>query len=153
MKVAGFLLALLLFYPDITKAQIDEESFKQLIQAKTLKCVWDKGKISTWKNGHIIIEDEKMKGFTFDSIDYEKGTARLIANVSAGDVSAMLTIGGITFMEQTKMGSVMFTTVYTQKSESMELRETFYAVHSRHVNAFIAKPISTQLYGKCMIWD
>ena len=154
MKVAGFVMLLLLSHPNLVQAQLDQsdESFTHLIQAKTFKCVWEKGMVSEWKGGLAVVKETKMKEFTFDAIDHKKGTARLIANDGAGDVVMITTIAGIVFIEQTGMGNFSFTTVYAQKADTMEPRESYYAVHSRHMNMFFDKTLSSQYYGKCMIW-
>jgi hypothetical protein len=155
MRVTGLLMLLLLSQPNLIQAQPDslEKSFTQLIQAKTLKCVWEKGMVSEWKEGLAVVNKSKMKEFTFDAIDLKKGTARFIANAGAGDVIVLTSAAGIVFIEQTGQGNYSFTTVYSQKADDMEFRETFYAVHSRHMNLFLSTPLSSQYYGKCMIWE
>jgi hypothetical protein len=115
MKVAGFVMLFLLSSPNLIQAQPDqlEESYTQLIQAKTLKCTWEKGMISKWKDEVAVVKETKMPEFTFDSIDLKKGTARLIANVAAGDVLVISTIAGLTFIEETERGNFAFTTIYS----------------------------------------
>jgi hypothetical protein len=157
MKIAGLIMLFLLSHPNLIQAQADqlEKSFTKLIQAKTLKCVWEKGVSSKWKEGLAVIEESKMAGFTYDSIDLQKGMARFIANAGAADIMVITSMTGIVFIEQTGSGNNTFTTVYSLKADPidfMEPRETFYAVHSRHMNFFSNTPISSQYYGKCMIW-
>ena len=50
-------------------------------------------------------------GRRFDSIDTQAGTARIIGNTGAGDISVVVTPVGLTFIEQAGAGGLDFTTV------------------------------------------
>ena len=85
----------------------------------------------------------------FDSIDMEKGTARAIANQGSADVMVIPAPMSITFIEQTGIGNVIFTSVFPNYSKGTE---DFIAVTSRHLN-LPGGPLPSQYHGTCKIWE
>ncbi|MHB1095634.1 MAG: hypothetical protein ACYC3F_05635 [Gemmatimonadaceae bacterium] len=81
----------------------------------------------------------------FDQIDLERGTARLIGNVGAEDVTV---IGGserLSLLEHTGSGNLQVTVIYmAQRSDGQ-----FKAVHSRHTALLGGLPLPSQTYGSC----
>jgi len=86
---------------------------------------------------------------TFDSIDAKAGKARIVGNVGAGDVLVLVTIAGLTFVEQTAFGNVNLTTVFAAYDSPSSRR--FVAVSSRHQN--LNGPFPSQYHGTCSVLD
>ena len=84
----------------------------------------------------------------FDSIDTQAGTARIIGNAGAGDISVVVTSVGLTFIEQTGVGGLNFTTVFTHFVEPENVARA--AVTSRHL-ILVGSPFPSQYHGTCVI--
>ena len=84
----------------------------------------------------------------FDSIDTQAGTARIIGNAGAGDISVVVTPVGLTFIEQTGVGGLNFTTVFTHFVEPENVARA--AVTSRHL-ILVGSPFPSQYHGTCVI--
>lgn len=87
-----------------------------------------------------------MAELIIDDVDYRDGlgSARLIGNLSAGDMSAVLGTVTASFIEVTGSGAVNMLTVYAWRND--ELR--FIAVYSRHT-AIFGEPSPSQIHGSC----
>lgn len=83
----------------------------------------------------------------FDAIDLEHGKARMSGKQGAGEVTTLLTVSGITFIEGTGTGSLIFTTVFADTAGSDE----FFAVQSRHMTVMTGVPQPSQHYGTCKL--
>ena len=85
MKLRILLLLSILALGNVTFAQ--DEPFKALASAKSIKCFLTTSGFGDWKDGKAItqISDEHME-IIFDSIDLKEGKARMIGNQSATDV-------------------------------------------------------------------
>jgi len=129
--------------------------YKKLLEAKSLKFISKKSCTAEWKNGkpELTVDNEvtekEFPYLIFDSIDLKKGTARLIGNQGASDVKVIATLAGLTFIEQTDLGSVNITTVF---ASCIEGTEEYIAVHSRHIDLGIL-PLLSQIHGICEIFD
>jgi hypothetical protein len=112
------------------------------------------GKVSAygnWKGKTVKVEPDNSHSGTshFDSIDLQTKTARLIGNAGAGDVSILLGVSGLTFIEQTGAGNFSFTTIFPfYKQNTTE----FIAVTSRHMN-LIKYLLPFQYHGTCKVWE
>ena len=84
----------------------------------------------------------------FDSIDTQAGTARIIGNAAAADISVVVTPVGLTFIEQVPSGGMNFTTVFAHFVELENV--ALAAVTSRHLN-IINSPRPSQFHGTCVI--
>ena len=150
---AVFVFSISIFAEDDTN---DNELFNKLITAKTLKFISLKSCTADWKKGNpklLVDNDITEKEFPpliFDSIDLKKRTARIIGNQGADDVMVILTLTGITFIEQTGSGNLNYTTVFFS---CVEGTEDYIAVHSRHLDLGVTKPFPSQLHGICKIWE
>jgi hypothetical protein len=89
----------------------------------------------------------KMDGIVFDSIDYSKGTGRMIGNAGATDVSAIRGMFGGSLIEITAGGNVILTTIFSRPAEKGD--EMFNAVMSRHIGTGAGAAIVSQFYGTC----
>ena len=121
-----------------------------LFQAKSLKCEWGQETIVSWNEGRPFLEQggfAKNAGIGFDSIDTQAGTARIIGNAAAGDISVVVTPVGLTFIEQATFGGLNFTTVVAHFVEPENV--ALAAVTSRHLG--FGSPFPSQYHGTCMI--
>ena len=121
-----------------------------LFQAQSVKCEWGQGTIVSWNEGRPLLEQGsfgKDAEIIFDSIDTQVGTARIIGNASAGDISVVETPVGLTFIEQATFGGMNFTTVFAHFVEPENV--ALAAVTSRHLS--FASPFPSQYHGTCVI--
>lgn len=125
-----------------------DQAFDELLSAKSLKCEFGPGISADWVKGHPKIKNDAFNTTThFDSIDLKKRTARLIGNQGAADLVVFTTGAGLTFFETTGSGNVVFTTVFGSQGNGK-----YIAVMSRHMD-IIGKPMPSQYYGTCQIWE
>jgi hypothetical protein len=148
------LLTILSTYLFAEKSPIDK-----LLKAKSLKCYYSEGYTGIWDDGKLIIEkgnfatSERDSAMVFDSIDFKKGTARLIGNQGSSDVIVLATPAGISFIEKTPVGYLMITTVFAYYKKGTD---EFVCVYSRHVGSFSPLklgPMPSQWHGTCKIWQ
>jgi hypothetical protein len=148
------LLLVILLTGGVATAQND--SFKALLAARSLKCQIGAGSVGKWSGAKIsgakisVEKDNLDSALHFDSIDLKSGKARLIGNQGASDVSVWGTVSGITFVEQTGFGNVAITTVF---SERIPGKEEFYVVVSRHMQMLRGNPLPSQYHGSCKVWQ
>lgn len=135
---AAFRLRCLLFavalvgVPVPGNAQEQGDSRNRLFQASTIRCHFQKGTEATWEEGRLSIEtSEDGEEVTFDSIDPEAGTARLIAEAGPADVRVMSTEVGLTFHDVTEAGNPVLTTVFAFVVPGHRTR--YIAVDSHHM--------------------
>ena len=120
-----------------------------LFQAQSIKCEWGQGTTARWNEGRPSLKQASWDaGIVFDSIDTQAGTARIIGNVGAGDISVMVTPVGLTFIEQTGVGGLNFTTVFKHFVEPENVARV--SVTSRHITIF-GSPFPSQYHGTCVI--
>ncbi len=127
----------------------EPDAFKQLLAARSLKCVYGPGSIADWEGGRLKLRlvDAGLPEAHFDSIDLQMQTARLISNIGASDVKVLLSLSGISFLEETGSGNFNFTTVFAESSSE----GGFIVVASRHVN-LLSGPLVSQYHGTCKVW-
>lgn len=81
----------------------------------------------------------------FDSINTKAGTARLIGNAGAADVTVLETPNHLNFVEVAPAGNIKLTSIYVTARD-------LKAGHFRHVGR-IEKPMLSQHYGSCQVHD
>ncbi len=148
MKRIIFLVVVFFILPSFIFAA--DDVFKKLITTKSLKCQFGKGLSASWEHGQLKLENDDFKTIIFfDSIDMDKGKARMIANQGSSDVAVIPGVMFITFIEQTGGGNVIFTSVFPNYAKGTE---DFISVTSRHIN-LPGGPLPSQYHGTCKIWE
>ena len=145
-------IAVILFFLTIASPSFAvDEAFDKLLIAKSLKCELGPGVSTEWDEGKIKTESGKFgSSLHFDSIDLEKGTARIIGNQGAEDILSILTLAGISFVETTGLGNMILTTVFFEYTDKNS--KQYKMVQSRHVS-LMSNAFPSQYYGNCKIWD
>ena len=120
-----------------------------LFQAQSIRCELGQGTTVSWDRGRPSFEQSSFGvEMVFDSIDTQAGTARIIGNAAAADISVVVTPVGLTFIEQVPSGGMNFTTVFAHFVELENV--ALAAVTSRHLN-IINSPRPSQFHGTCVI--
>ena len=128
----------------------EDNVFYRLLGAKCLKCRFKKGVSARWDVKGVNIKPDDWKGdIIFDSIDIKNGKARAVGNQGASDVVLLNTPSGLTFVETTGSGNMIFTTVFPLYKPGTH---DYCAVMSRHMN-LITAPLPSQYYGTCRVWE
>jgi hypothetical protein len=128
-----------------------EDPGARLRQARSLRCT-SQSSVGTWvRNGHRTIEEDTDNGSaTYDNINLAKGTARIIANVGASDLTAWIDRQGTLWLvERTPFGYEVVTTVYPMYAEGSS---EFVVLESRHTFTGPIALASTS-YGSCKVWQ
>ena len=99
--------------------------------------------------GHKIEKSKFSDPLIFDSIDLKNKTARIIGNEGADNVTVLLTLSGITFIEITGADNITITTVFPFYIKGTN---QFAGVHSRYMNLMF-EPLPSQFHGTCKIWE
>jgi hypothetical protein len=126
-----------------------ESVFGRLANMKSLRCTFGPGTYGDWKGGNLKIGKNSLGTLQFDSIDVKTNTARMIGNVAAGNVTVFLTPAGLTFVEQTDSGNMIFSTVFASYKKNTT---DFIAVTSRHID-MLDGPLPSQYHGSCKAWE
>lgn len=129
--------------------EISDASGQDLLQARSIRCEWERGTQAEWDNGKLSLKQGsfgKDATVTFDSINIQKRTARIVGNAGASDVVVIPTADGMTFLERTALGSVNVTTVF---AEGVGPSKQLVGVTSRHIS--LSGPFPSQWHGPCRI--
>ena len=146
---SAILTVLCLLFP-VAATAADDGIFARLMKVKSLKCKFTTGAFVEWKTGAPrMTNDTAGLEYHFDSINLSKNSARLIANVGAGDVQVFATAGGLSFVEWPSLGNPVTTTVFP----SLASGGGFTAVTSRHTVTLLGAPLPGQYHGTCLKWE
>lgn len=149
-----FLVSLsLLTVAVVAQGQVRNQALDRLLRAKSLRCEFAEGTTASWDRSKVKLERGTFGkgGITvYDSIDIKKGTARLITSAGAGDVAAMLTAIGITFIESVPNGGLNIATAFARYLDTGD--EYFISVMSKHVDVG-GGPLPSQWHGACRILE
>jgi hypothetical protein len=108
-------------------------------------CSFDTGTEATVDQG--TVEAKPITGaplnVTFAAVDPAKGTAQIVGNLGASDITLIVGTDGYSFVEVTGVGNVILTTVFDTSVASGGL----FAVMSRHVS--IQGPVVSHYRGAC----
>lgn len=127
------------------------QAYKDLFSAKSIQCKFGGGYSTSWESGKPKSDFGDMGAtITFDSINPQNGSARMIGNAGAADILAIPTETSLNFLERTPGGNLNLTTIfpYHDKQDSLH----FIATMSRHV-VTLKSPLPSQYHGTCDIWD
>jgi len=148
-RLCKLLLPSFLFVAVTATAQ--DDVFKALVSAKSLKCEFGPGSVGKWSGANVTVQRDTFDvTLHFDSINAQAGKARLIGNQGAADVAVLLSSGSITFVEQTGAGNFAFTTIFPERVPGTD---EFYVVTSRHMVLLSGRPLASQYHGKCKVWQ
>jgi hypothetical protein len=126
---------------------------EKLAAAKTIKCTWGEQALIEYLDGSVKFSINPWSSKTEDSIAYfseidlVQGTAKFIGNQGSVPLRAYVSPMGLAFLEVTEGGSVMLTTIFSEKSGGKE----YLGSHARHVEFLVPMPSLT--YGRCEIWE
>ena len=148
----GTLVAVLaLLSAQTTAAQSTDKNPLALI--KSLKCTFPVYAVGSWKNGEPAAQIRQAAQFslTIDEIDTDSGSGRVTGTAGPVEVTALLTVSSLHFMERSVTGTLNITTVFVSEGGAKKFR----AVHSRHdylpmsIPGFQSEPTVSQNYGMC----
>ncbi len=150
MKRIAIFILLFTFSTSYFSFAEEKAAFKKLITTKCLKCQFGLSASAIWEQGQLKLKKDHIDAtIIFDSIDIEKGKARMIANQGSSDVMVIATFRSITFIEQIESGNMSFTSIFPNYSKGTG---DFIAVTSRHMN-LPGGPLPSQYHGTCKVWE
>jgi hypothetical protein len=124
-----------------------------LALVKSFKCTFPVYAVGTWKAGEPQAQIKQADQFTLtiDDIDTDSGSGRVTGTAGPVEVTALLTVSSLHFMERSVTGTLNITTIFVSDGGVKKFR----AVHSRHdylpmsIPGFTSEPTVTQNYGTC----
>ena len=155
LLTALLVLGILLF-PGALRALAQSGTDKNpLALVKSLKCDFPVYSVGSWKKGDPQAEIKQAQQFslTIDQIDTDSGSGRVNGTSGPVEVTALLTVSSLHFMERSVTGTLNITTVFVSDAGAKKFR----AVHSRHdylpmsLPGFVSEPTVTQNYGTCEV--
>ncbi len=126
-----------------------------LAQVKALKCrfaiyasgAWSK----TTQEASAQVRQPEQLSLEIDDIDTDSGSGRVTGTSGPADVTALLTLSSLHFMERSVTGTLNITTVFSGEPDA----KIFRAVHARHdylpmsLPGYKSEPSVSQHYGTC----
>jgi hypothetical protein len=151
IRVGTLVAVLALLSAHTTAAQSTDKNPLALI--KSLKCTFPVYAVGSWKNGEPAAQIRQAAQFslTIDEIDTDSGSGRVTGTAGPVEVTALLTVSSLHFMERSVTGTLNITTVFVSEGGAKKFR----AVHSRHdylpmsIPGFQSEPTVSQNYGMC----
>jgi hypothetical protein len=124
-----------------------------LASVKSFKCSFPVYAVGAWKTGEPQAQIKQADQFTLtiDDIDTDSGSGRVTGTAGPVEVTALLTVSSLHFMERSVTGTLNITTIFVSDGGVKKFR----AVHSRHdylpmsIPGFTSEPTVTQNYGTC----
>jgi hypothetical protein len=127
-----------------------------LAQVKSLKCRFTIYASGAWAKAteepSAQIRQPETLNLEIDEIDTDSGSGRVTGTAGPADVTALLTISSLHFMERSVTGTLNITTVFSSGDPAAK---TFRAVHTRHdylplsLPGYSSEPSVSQHYGIC----
>src|SRR6266566_212281 len=153
MKRAPTTAALLLALSSLAHAQTTDKN--PLAKVKSLKCRFTIYASGTWakttQEPQAQVRQPEQLSLEIDEIDTDSGSGRVTGTAGPADVTALLTLSSLHFMERSVTGTLNITTVFAGDPDAKTLR----AVHARHdylpmnLPGFQSEPSVSQHYGTC----
>jgi len=125
-----------------------------LAQVKHLKCRFSVYASASWsktQEPQAQVRQPETLSLDIDDIDTDSGSGRVTGTAGPVEVTALLTISSLHFMERSVTGTLNITTVFAGDPEA----KTFRAVHARHdylpmsLPGYQSEPSVSQHYGVC----
>ena len=147
-------LALMLTLSGAARPTLAQSTEKNpLARVKSFKCSFPVYAVGAWKSGTPQAQIKQADQFTLtiDEIDTDSGSGRVTGTAGPVEVTALLTVSSLHFMERSVTGTLNITTIFVSDGGA----KTFRAVHSRHdylpmsIPGFTSEPTVTQNYGTC----
>ena len=153
IRVGTLVAVLALLSAHTMAAQSTDKNPLALI--KSLKCTFPVYAVGSWKNGEPQAQIKQAAQFslTIDEIDTDSGSGRVTGTSGPVEVTALLTVSSLHFMERSVTGTLNVTTVFVSEGGAKKFR----AVHSRHdylpmsIPGFQSEPTVSQNYGTCEV--
>jgi hypothetical protein len=131
-----------------------DDAVLRLHSAKSLRCTFTAHADTTYENGDRKIESGASNGLdlepvTYDNINVEKGSGRIVASDGASDLAALWQADALWFIEKTPIGNLIITTVFPKYAEGTH---DFIVLESRHssVGRFV---LGEQSSGTCHVLE
>lgn len=127
-----------------------------LAQVKSLKCrfsIYASGSWTKAQEAQAQVRQPETLSLEIDEIDTDSGSGRVTGTAGPADVTALLTISSLHFMERSVTGTLNITTVFAGAADA----KTFRAVHTRHdylpmnLPGYESAPSVSQHYGVCEV--
>ena len=151
-RVAAALVALLASAHVATAQTTDKNP---LAQVKALKCRFAIYASGAWskatQEASAQVRQPEQLSLEIDEIDSDSGSGRVTGTAGPADVTALLTLSSLHFMERSVTGTLNITTVFSGEPGA----KTFRAVHTRHdylplsLPGYVSDPSVSQHYGIC----
>src|SRR5438132_6530883 len=112
---------------------------ERLARAKSMKCVFAAMATGDWAKGKGDVHGEIKRSnlsISFDTIDADEGTARVIGNFGASDIIVRLSAGTLHFVQSFREGPLYATTIFPYETVDGKLK----AVHTRHEFTEVSLP-------------
>jgi len=153
MKICGGLLTAVLALLSARAVSAQGTDKNPLALVKTLKCTFPVYAVGSWKAGvpQSQIKQAEQFSLTIDQIDTDSGSGRVTGTSGPVEVTALLTVSSLHFMERSVTGTLNVTTIFVSGGGVKRFR----AVHSRHdylpmsIPGFESEPTVSQNYGMC----
>ncbi len=125
-----------------------------LAQVKHLMCRFTVYASASWtktQEPQAQVRQPETLLLDIDEIDTDSGSGRVTGTAGPADVTALLTISSLHFMERSVTGTLNITTVFAGDPGAT----TFRAVHARHdylpmnLPGYQSEPSVSQHYGVC----
>jgi hypothetical protein len=108
-------------------------------------CEFTTGLFSAPEGARFVTSDAPdTMSMTYASIDQEGGTAQMIANMGAADVTLLVGRNVVHFLEATEAGNLTLTTIHSASHPEGR----FFASHSRHIGS-TKELLVSQYFGFC----
>ena len=125
-----------------------------LLKAKSIRCHFETGCYASWDQGQlgarITDEHSDISVRTYQDIDLQEGSAKMVGEIKSYDMKVDEVAGGITLTKFWDHGSIEVVTVFPIKYKSTE---KYLTVWSRHSITPKQMPFPSQNYGTCEILE
>jgi hypothetical protein len=148
----GLAAAFLLATAHVALAQTTDKN--SLAQVKSLKCRFSIYTSGSWTKSlepQAQVRQPETLLLDIDEIDTDSGSGRVTGTSGPAEVTALLTLSSLHFMERSVTGTLNITTVFAGPADA----KTFRAVHARHdylpmsLPGYQSEPSVSQHYGAC----